>query len=119
MFSCCEIPVHRFCSSRCWPPKTRKAKVIHYNMKLTLTILCQYPGVLQCLGILVGCKQPVQDNQVSPTVMQLHEMPMFLLQQDFSIKWHVITKKQPVHMPVLLNHQVHHHSHKSPFLYLL
>jgi hypothetical protein len=88
-------------------------------MKPTLTILCQYPGVLQCLGILVWCEQPVQDTQVSPTVMQQHEMPMFLLQEDFAIKQHVKTQKQPVHTPVSLNHQIHHHSHKSPLLHLL
>jgi hypothetical protein len=56
---------------------------------------------------------------VSATVMQQHEMPMFLLQQDFPIIWHVLTPKQPVYMPVLLNHQFHHQSHKSPLLHLL
>jgi hypothetical protein len=56
---------------------------------------------------------------VSPTVMQQHEMPVFLLQQYFSIKSHVMTQTQQVHMLVVLQQKLHHHSHKSPLLHLL
>ena len=74
--------------------RTRKAKLININTKLTLTILCQYPGVLQCLGILVGYEQPALDNQVSPTVMRQHEMPMFLLQQILHSGRHIMTQSE-------------------------
>jgi hypothetical protein len=59
---------------------------IHINMELILTTLCQCPSAQQYLGILGGCEQPTQDNLMLPTEMQQHEMPMFLLQQNFSIK---------------------------------